>query len=229
MKEIAFFLLPLGGLLAFLLCLPIQWLQRACISFSSLQLSLGRRVSLRLSAIFFLYSLLRFVHTCMRVARDAAPQALGSPGLPPLGAAHSPATGFSLDVRRQAQVLRHQRNFWITLSAVFVWLFVWWLAKLLGWYWCSLEAKQKEVDTLKEEVRRATEAPRPARPRSDEPPAGEALEQTKSGPEEVELTTVERRKADSNAEKETDAHTESGETRQRLCKKADARTLGLLD
>ncbi|KEP61036.1 UNVERIFIED_CONTAM: hypothetical protein HHA_275770 [Hammondia hammondi] len=251
MKEIAFFLLPLGGLLSFLLCLPIQCVQRACISFASLQLSLGR-VSLRLSATCFLYSLLRFVHVCTRVARDASPHSAGlvTPGLVPPGVSHPHAgAGFALDVRRQAQVLRHQRNFWITLSAVFVWLFVWWLAKLLRWYWRSLEAKQKEVDTLRAQVALFTRGNASARPaendsetakkgeetakkgeetakkgeekRGDAERDGETLEKN-SEVEEVELTTLEIQKADGCREEKNEGkeRAESNETRQRLlCRK----------
>ncbi|KYK62857.1 B-cell receptor-associated 31-like protein [Toxoplasma gondii TgCatPRC2] len=250
MKEIAFFLLPLGGILSFLLCLPIQCVQRACISFASLQLSLGR-VSLRLSATCFLYSLLRFVHVCTRVARDASPQ---SAGLGAPGASHPNAgAGLALDVRRQAQVLRHQRNFWITLSAVFVWLFVWWLAKLLRWYWRSLAAKQKEVETLRAQValftRRNVSAPlaengsetakkseetakKGKEKRGDAERDGETLEKN-SKVQEVELTALERQKADGCREEKNEAKERAGsnETRQRLLyrENADARTLGVID
>ncbi|KYF38827.1 B-cell receptor-associated 31-like protein [Toxoplasma gondii ARI] len=264
MKEIAFFLLPLGGILSFLLCVPIQCVQRACISFASLQLSLGR-VSLRLSATCFLYSLLRFVHVCTRVARDASPQ---SAGLGAPGASHPNAgAGLALDVRRQAQVLRHQRNFWITLSAVFVWLFVWWLAKLLRWYWRSLAAKQKEVETLRAQValftRRNLSAPlaengsetakkseetakkseetakkseetakKGKEKRGDAERDGETLEKN-SKVQEVELTALERQKADGCREEKNEAKERAGsnETRQRLLyrENADARTLGVID
>ncbi|PHJ23235.1 b-cell receptor-associated 31-like protein [Cystoisospora suis] len=215
MKEIAYFILPLGGIFAFLLCLPMQFIQRACISVSCLQLSIGSRLSLRISSTFFFYSLCRFIHTWIRVNQDYSHAGVGisldspdkwtgfplsSAGRYP-GAHTSPGSVGSLDVRRQAQVLRHQRNFWITLSAVFIWLFVWWLAKLLRWYWQAIEQKEAVVKELKKKRESAPLCPPEkgatrSKPRKvDEgEDADTRSQEEKAGNEGIEMTCTSQRK-----------------------------------
>ncbi|PFH31133.1 hypothetical protein BESB_030070 [Besnoitia besnoiti] len=239
MKEIAFFILPLGGVLAVLLCTPLQFLQRACISFSCLQLSVGRRFSLRISSAFFFYSLFRFASTCLRVLRDSrafdpeGPYGAQAPAGPWGAPAPSAARGLSLDVRRQAQILRHQRNFWITLSAVFIWLFVWILAKLLHWYWREIEAREKQVAELQQRRRAAAArpaalapAPSPPRPPRETRPGGE-----------VEMTAAERsREASGEGARETPRGEDSAaaraptSSRQRgSCRQPQAQSQDLVD
>lgn len=120
----------------------------------------------------------------------------GFPGM------HSPpGSGGSLDVRRQAQVLRYQRNFWITLSAVFIWLFVWWLAKLLRWYWQAIEQREAIVKELKKKrentsvglPRGATPQPKPGKdsPRKEAVAKSEKAEGRQEG---IEMTCTSQKR-----------------------------------
>ncbi|KAL8275140.1 hypothetical protein Esti_001019 [Eimeria stiedai] len=151
MKDFAYFFLPLGGLLTFLLVLvPTRRTQRLCVSFCCLHVQLGP-LRVGVAASVCLYSLVRFLVTAAKLRQlyaaaahsdPAAALAAAAAGLPAAAAARGGNSPYQL---------RHERNLWIELFCLVVWLFAWRCGKLLGTLWQRIEALQDQVQALRAE------------------------------------------------------------------------------
>lgn len=148
MKDFAYFFLPFGGILATLLiCVPTRRVHRACVSLCCLHLQLGfMRVGIAVSIC--IYSFIRLCLTAMKlrevygaIAKPEAAAAMAAAGLPAGVAAGTKGPS--------SYQLRHERNLWIELFCLVLWLFVWRCGKLLGRQWQRIEALKAEVELLK--------------------------------------------------------------------------------
>ncbi|CDJ62897.1 hypothetical protein, conserved [Eimeria necatrix] len=147
MKDFAYFFLPFGGILAALLVfVPTRRVHRACVSLCCLHLQLGP-LHIGIAASVCLYSSIRLVLTAMKLrevyaaAAAARPEAAAAAlaGLPPAAAAAAGLKGGS------SYQLRHERNLWIELFCLVLWLFVWRCGKLLGRQWQRIDALKAEL------------------------------------------------------------------------------------
>ncbi|CDJ35708.1 uncharacterized protein EMH_0100110 [Eimeria mitis] len=80
----------------------------------------------------------------------AATAAAAAAGKPDTLSAAAAAAGLPLKGSSSYQ-LRHERNLWIELFCLVLWLFVWRAAKLMGRHWQRIEALKAEVALLQHE------------------------------------------------------------------------------
>ncbi|CDJ41965.1 hypothetical protein, conserved [Eimeria tenella] len=151
MKDFAYFFLPFGGILAALLVfVPTRRVHRACVSLCCLHLQLGP-LHIGIAASVCLYSSIRLFLTAMKLrevyAAAARPEAAAAAlaGLPPAAAAAAGLKGGS------SYQLRHERNLWIELFCLVLWLFVWRCGKLLGRQWQRIDALKAELLLLQQQ------------------------------------------------------------------------------
>lgn len=159
MKDFAYFFLPFGGVLATLLiCVPIRRVHRACVSLCCLHLQLGL-VHVSIAASICTYSFIRLCITIMKLrevyaAMAAAAKPEAQAAMAAAGITGTAAAGMKGGSSYQ---LRHERNLWIELFCLVLWLFVWRCGKLLNSQWQCMDAMKEELERVKEEKKRVEE------------------------------------------------------------------------
>lgn len=150
MKDFAYFFLPFGGILATLLIgVPTRRVHRACVSLCCLHIQLGF-VRLGIAVSICVYSFTRLCLTAIKLrevyAAMAKPEAAAM-----MAAAGMPAGAAAVVKGASSYQLRHERNLWIELFCLVLWLFVWRCGKLLGRQWQRIDALKAEIELLKSE------------------------------------------------------------------------------
>ncbi|XP_026192966.1 uncharacterized protein LOC34617571 [Cyclospora cayetanensis] len=165
MKDFAYCFLPFGGLLAALLIfVPTRRVHRGCVSLCCLHLQLGP-LRIGIAASICLYSLIRLSFTVIKLrevyAAAAKPETAAA-----LAAAGMPGNVGAVVKGSSSYQLRHERNLWIELFCLVLWLFVWRCGKLLGKQWQCIDALNAEVVLLKRNLEESSASE--TRPKSSE-------------------------------------------------------------
>lgn len=151
MKDFAYFFLPFGGILAVLLVfVPTRKVHRACVNLCCLHLQLGP-LRVGVAASICLYSFIRLFFTAMKLREVYAANAKQE-GTAAIAAAAGMQGGINPGAKGSSSYqLRHERNLWIELFCLALWMFVWRGGRLLGYQWQRIDALKTQLQRHKED------------------------------------------------------------------------------
>lgn len=185
MKFEAFVLIPLGVVLLLLLLSGVKWLQKLAVQFGHMSVSFGG-VRLTVNHFGFFWSLLRFLWELVCLADFQEIRAALAPGSHPLDAAS--------DDRLKMKQWRTERNWWICLLGVVVWLSVWRSAAIFQWFWEQIASEEGRVKVAK--AGRAGAGQSSAMPAPSAPPMPESeLVKRRGSKDQLQQPTVASRLA----------------------------------
>eukprot|EP00386_Alphamonas_edax_P007815 GDKI01025909.1.p1 GENE.GDKI01025909.1~~GDKI01025909.1.p1 ORF type:complete len:187 (-),score=58.43 GDKI01025909.1:406-966(-) len=159
MKFEAFFLIPLGVVLLVMLMSGIKWVQKLAVQAGHMSMMVGH-VKLTLNHFGFFWTLVRFLWQLVCLA-----------DLMEWRAHEAVVKDAASEDRIKMKQWRTERNWWICLFGVVVWLSVWRCAAIFAWFWEQIANEEGQV---KAKTAAAKAAPTTAMPAPSAPPMSES-------------------------------------------------------